>query len=113
MHLFDVDIKGCIRFKESDVLSPGNSLAILNVDDFKIGIGICYDIQFDELARIYRNKGCNMLLYPAAFDITTGPMFWELLQRARANDLQLFVASVAPARDTNAEYVTWGITILH
>lgn len=63
MHLFDIDVEGGIRFKESDVLSAGNKLTILDVDGFKIGIGICYDIRFEELARIYRNKGtkfyCN------------------------------------------------------
>lgn len=37
-----------------------------------------------------------MLLYPAAFNMTTGPLHWELLQRGRANDLQLFVATVSP-----------------
>lgn len=109
MHLFDIDVKGGIRFKESDVLSPGNSLAILNVDNVKIGLGICYDIRFDELARIYRNKGCHMLMFPAAFNMTTGPMHWELLQRARANDLQMYVATISPARDTDAGYVAWGI----
>lgn len=57
MHLFDIDVKGGIRFKESEVLSAGDQLAILNLDGFKIGIGICYDIRFEELARIYRNKG--------------------------------------------------------
>lgn len=96
MHLFDIDVKGGIRFKESDSLSPGNSLAFLDLDGFKIGIGICYDIRFDELARIYRNNGCDMLLYPAAFNMTTGPMHWELLQRGRANDLQLFVTTISP-----------------
>lgn len=49
-----------------------------------------------------------MLLYPAAFNMTTGPLHWELLQRGRANDLQLFVATVSPARNTEADYVAWG-----
>lgn len=49
-----------------------------------------------------------MLIYPAAFNMTTGPLHWELLQRARANDLQLFIATISPARDTNAEYIAWG-----
>lgn len=57
MHLFDIDVKGGIRFKESDVLSPGNKLLTFDVLGFKIGVGICYDIRFDELARIYRAKG--------------------------------------------------------
>lgn len=49
-----------------------------------------------------------MLIFPAAFNTTTGPLHWELLQRGRANDLQLFVATISPARDENAEYVAWG-----
>lgn len=49
-----------------------------------------------------------MLLYPSAFNMTTGPLHWELLQRGRANDLQLFVATISPARDETAGYVAWG-----
>jgi len=29
------------------------------------------------------SKGCSMLVYPGAFNMTTGPLHWELLQRAR------------------------------
>ncbi|GBP95863.1 Omega-amidase NIT2 [Eumeta japonica] len=44
--------------------------------------------------------------------MTTGPLHWELLGRARAVDQQLWVALVSPARDTNADYVAWGHTTL-
>ena len=41
--------------------------------------------------------------------MTTGPLHWELLQRARAVDGQLFVAACSPARDTSGEgYTAWG-----
>lgn len=60
MHLFDIDVKGGIRFKESETLSAGSKLAFLSLDGFKIGIGICYDIRFEELARIYRNNGNSL-----------------------------------------------------
>jgi len=40
--------------------------------------------------------------------MTTGPKHWELLQRARAVDNQMYVAAVSPARDTEASYVAWG-----
>lgn len=56
--------------------------------------------------------GCDMLLYPAAFNMTTGPLHWELLQRGRANDLQLYVATVSPARNENSDYVAWGHTMV-
>lgn len=49
-----------------------------------------------------------MLIYPAAFNLTTGPMQWEALQRGRANDLQIFVATVSAARVEGAEYVAYG-----
>lgn len=109
MHLFDIDVQGGVRFKESDVLSAGEQFNTFNVGTFKIGVGICYDIRFEEMARVYRTRmNCDMLIYPAAFNMTTGPMHWELLQRARANDLQLYVAMISPARDVNADYVAWG-----
>lgn len=57
MHLFDIDVKDGIRFRESETISAGDKLAFLNLDGFKIGIGVCYDIRFEELARIYRIHG--------------------------------------------------------
>lgn len=35
-----------------------------------------------------RDKGCSLFVYPGAFNLTTGPAHWELLQRARAVDNQ-------------------------
>ncbi|XP_041675127.1 omega-amidase NIT2-like [Drosophila eugracilis] len=108
VHLFDVEVKGGISFNESDDISAGNDLSIINVDGHKIGIGICYDIRFEEMARVYRNAGCEMIIYPSAFNMTTGPLHWELLQRARANDNQLFIVTASTARDTSAKYVAYG-----
>lgn len=63
-HLFDIDIPGEITFKESETLSAGKNLTTLTIGEFKIGIGICYDIRFEELAKLYRKQGCNVLIYP-------------------------------------------------
>ena len=52
--------------------------------------------------------GCELLVYPSAFNMTTGPAHWELLTRARASDNQLYVAMVSPARDETASYIAWG-----
>lgn len=40
--------------------------------------------------------------------MTTGPKHWELLARSRANDNQLWMVLVSPARDKSASYVAWG-----
>lgn len=60
------------------------------------------------MAMIAARRGCSLMLYPGAFNLTTGPLHWELLQRARAIDNQFFVAAVSPASDTTASYVAWG-----
>jgi len=108
IHLFDIDVPGKIRFKESDSLSPGSSFTTFDTPWCKVGLGICYDIRFAELAQVYRDKGCKLLVYPGAFNMTTGPAHWELLSRGRALDNQVYVATPSPARDPTADYVAWG-----
>lgn len=121
VHLFDIDIPGGITFKESETLTGGDRLTIVETgallskgvpverrltcvfSDFgKIGIAICYDLRFPEIAMIAARKGmflslllsfprvliprfagCIAMVYPAAFNTTTGPLHWDLLQRAR------------------------------
>uniref|UniRef100_A0A6Q2ZBS6 omega-amidase n=1 Tax=Esox lucius TaxID=8010 RepID=A0A6Q2ZBS6_ESOLU len=108
IHLFDIDVPGKIRFQESETLSPGSSLSVFETPYCKVGVGICYDMRFAELAQLYTKKGCQLLVYPGAFNMTTGPAHWELLQRARALDNQVYVATASPARDEAASYVAWG-----
>jgi omega-amidase len=112
VHLFDVDVPGGIRFKESETLSPGDTLVTrFDVPEIgNVGLGICYDIRFPELAMLAAARGAaNLLVYPAAFNMTTGPLHWHLLARARAIDNQVFVAMCSPARDTSpGGYVAYG-----
>ncbi|PON71744.1 Carbon-nitrogen hydrolase [Parasponia andersonii] len=112
IHLFDIDIPGKITFVESKTLTAGQSPTIVDTDVGRIGIGICYDLRFQELAMIYAARGAHLLCYPGAFNMTTGPLHWELLQRARAADNQLYVATCSPARDTESGYVAWGHSTL-
>lgn len=108
-HLFDIDIPGKITFKESEVLSPGNQLTVVDLPEYgKIGLAICYDIRFPEASMIAARKGAFALVYPGAFNTTTGPLHWQLLARARAVDNQTYVALCSPARDMNATYHAYG-----
>ncbi|THC91151.1 hypothetical protein EYZ11_009382 [Aspergillus tanneri] len=113
VHLFDIDIPGKITFKESEVLSPGNQLTMVDLPEYgKIGLAICYDIRFPELAMIAARKDAFILIYPGAFNLTTGPMHWSLLARARAVDNQVYVALCSPARDMDATYNAYGHTLI-
>ncbi|KAJ9595859.1 hypothetical protein L9F63_012961, partial [Diploptera punctata] len=112
MHLFDINIPNKMTFRESETLKAGSTLATFDIGKFRFGLGICYDLRFGELAKLYRAKDCNVLLYPGAFNMTTGPVHWELLLRSRALDNQCYVAGVSPAQDTNATYVAYGHTLM-
>ncbi len=112
MHLFDIDVKDKITFKESDVLTAGNEFTLAETEFGKIGIGICYDVRFVEIARIMAEKGAQILFYPGAFNMTTGPAHWELLFRSRALDNQVFCVGVAPALNRNASYHSYGHSIV-
>ena len=112
MHLFDVDVKGGIYFKESDTLTPGNEFNVADTEFGKVGMGICYDVRFPQLAQINVSKGARILFYPGAFNMTTGPAHWELLFRARALDNQVFCVGVAPALNESASYHSYGHSIV-
>jgi omega-amidase len=125
VHLFDVDVPGGIRFRESDVLSAGDSLTSFALRDgidsepnanagLRVGVGICYDIRFPEMATAMAREPHNakLLIYPGAFNMTTGPAHWELLIRARALDNQVFVGACSPARDLSATYTAYGHSMI-
>jgi predicted amidohydrolase len=113
IHLFDISIPGKITFRESDVLSPGNKLTLIDLPEYgQIAVAICYDVRFPELATIAARKGCFALIYPGAFNLTTGPLHWRLLGQARAVDSQLYVALCSPARDMSAGYHAWGHSLV-
>lgn len=109
VHLFDIDIPGKITFKESEVLSPGNKVTLVDLPGYgMIAVAICYDVRFPELAMIAARNGAFLLLYPGAFNLTTGALHWELQARARAVDNQVYVGLCSPARDMEADYNAWG-----
>ena len=112
MHLFDIDVEGGQYFKESDVLSPGNKVTVFDTEFCKMGLAICYDIRFPELSRLMVLEGAEVLVYPGAFNMTTGPAHWELTFRARALDNQVYTIGVAPARDMESSYHSYGNSII-
>lgn len=112
MHLFDIDVKGGQRFKESDVFTAGDAITVFDTPFGRFGLCICFDMRFPELARAMTLQGAQAILTPAAFNMTTGPMHWELMFRQRAVDNQLFTVGVAPARDETGPYVSYGNSIV-
>lgn len=110
-HLFDIDVTGGQRFMESETLSPGNEITTFETEFGTMGLCICFDLRFEELARCMSLRGAKAIFVPAAFNMTTGPAHWELLFRQRAVDNQCFMVGVSPARDEAGCYVAYGHSI--
>ena len=64
VHLFDIDIPGKITFKESETLTQGETFTVVDTPACRLGIGICYDLRFPELAMVYAQRGVQLIVYP-------------------------------------------------
>ena len=51
LHLFDVDIPGQVRLRESDWIVPGSEWVVADGTWARVGLSICYDLRFPELYR--------------------------------------------------------------
>lgn len=111
-HLFDVDIKGGQYFKESDTLSAGDTCTVFDTEFGRMGVIICFDIRFPEIVRLTVNEGARVVFVPASFNMTTGPVHWQLLFQARALDNQIYMVGCSAMRDPDAGYKSWGHSIV-
>lgn len=108
IHLFDIDVPDAVSFKESQTLTAGNKVTVVDTELGKIGICICYDIRFPELFRLMALEGARLIIVPGAFNMATGPVHWKSLIKIRAVDNQVYVAAVSPARNDKSSYVAYG-----
>jgi predicted amidohydrolase len=95
IHLFDVEVGGLV-YRESEAEEPGDEPVVTQVEDWPVGLTVCYDIRFPELYRVLALEGAELVTVPANFTERTGRDHWEVLLRARAIENQLYV--VAPAQ---------------
>ena len=94
IHLFDVEAGGHV-YRESDAEEPGEEPVVADVEGWRIGLSVCYDVRFPELYRILALEGATLLSVPAHFTTHTGKDHWEVLLRARAIENQCYVVAAA------------------
>lgn len=86
----DVYRKKHLFYEEHLWFQPGDRRLVLHDTPLgRIGLTICYEISFPEMARIYMLKGADILVNPAAF---VRPINSVLIQ-ARAAENRMFVVS--------------------
>lgn len=93
-HLFDAQNRTDIPpgMMESKKVAAGDDLPVFDTDAGKIGVFVCSDLRFPEIARVEALKGARILVCCSAF---LSPRFdhWEFFLRARACENQVFVVA--------------------
>ncbi|OUR96175.1 hypothetical protein A9Q84_07385 [Halobacteriovorax marinus] len=115
VHLFSCDItKNGKRKKinEGDVYTSGKLDKLLEFQKIKIGLGVCVDLRFSEMALRYRNMGAQVLTYSSAFTVPTGKAHWHTLVIARAIESQCFVIASAQWGENNEIIQTFGHSLI-
>ena len=94
IHLFHYD-NGRERYDEGRTLDAGSAPVAVDVDGWRVGLSVCYDLRFPELYRALMRPPCDLLCVPSAFTHSTGLAHWEVLLRARAIENQCYVVAAA------------------
>ncbi|HSC29664.1 MAG TPA: carbon-nitrogen hydrolase family protein, partial [Vicinamibacterales bacterium] len=80
------------RFESDEwLVSPRTSLSVFDTGFGKIGVAICYDVEFPELARAAALAGANVLLVPACTDDRQSFLRVRYCAQARAIENQMYV----------------------
>ncbi|MCR4943388.1 MAG: carbon-nitrogen hydrolase family protein [Clostridium sp.] len=79
-------------YTEKSLFKNDSRLCILNIDDWKIGLGICYDSGFPEHSRALAKAGCQVYLVSALFSKGNGYSESRIWFPARALDNTIYTA---------------------
>lgn len=95
-HLYDA-----IGERESNRMTAGSEPApVVETPFCRLGVAICYDLRFPEVARRLALEGAELILYPSAW--VAGPQKveqWRTLLAARAIENECFVAGLSRTGD--------------
>lgn len=80
---------------EPDFYSPGETLTTFELEGWKCGLSICFDIRFPRLFATYKQAGVELMLSPNNWvNGRNKPAILENLVKARAHENQYFFAAV-------------------
>lgn len=78
--------------KKDWIMQGGNELKLFQTDFGRVGILICYDVEFPELARLLSEKEMEILLVPFWTDTKNGYLRVRRCAQARAIENECYVA---------------------
>lgn len=82
--------------KETEFFKPGDELKIFQIDDLKIGVALCVESHFPEIAQTLTIMGAHCLIFPFASPQVCGSRkaVWEKYLPTRAYDNSAYVLAV-------------------
>jgi predicted amidohydrolase len=95
IHMFDVDLPGGERYRESASFEAGTEAVVARLPFARVGLTICYDLRFPALYRALAQAGAEIIAVPSAFTRVTGEAHWHCLLQARAIENGAFVLAAA------------------
>lgn len=112
IHLFDAKVSDTHgRYRESSFIAPGSDVVLTQIDEFRVGMTICYDLRFPELYQRLRSHGAEIILVPSAFTDVTGAAHWQPLLQARAIETQCYILGVNQGGQHDPTRATYGHTM--
>jgi predicted amidohydrolase len=113
IHMFDVDLGGGERYRESSTYRAGELAVLSDLPWGRLGVTICYDVRFPALYRALAEAGATMLAIPSAFTKPTGEaQHWHVLLRARAIETGCFVFAAAQGGTHESGRETFGHSLI-
>ena len=112
IHMFDVEINNKEKHQESSLFKAGNKIIFTKINNIKLGMTICYDLRFPNLYRQLAKKDCSIILVPAAFTRPTGKDHWEILNRSRAIENNVFIVATGMCGNHHMNRKTYGYSLL-
>ena len=102
--------------KETQILTPGDAVSVVDTPLGKIGMATCFDLRFPELFRKMVDKGAELFLVCSAWPYPRLEA-WQMLNRVRAMENQCFlISSNAAGMNQGIQFVghsmvvdPWGI----
>ena len=112
IHLFDVDLPGGERYRESASYRAGAAAVVADTPWLRLGMTICYDVRFPALYHALAAAGAELIVVPAAFTRPTGMAHWHVLLRARAIETGSFVVAAAQTGEHADGRATYGHSLV-
>ncbi|MBL8859815.1 MAG: carbon-nitrogen hydrolase family protein [Planctomycetes bacterium] len=80
------------RFESEDwLVSPREELTLIETDFGHVGVTICYDVEFPEMARAFAREQAHILIVPSCTDDRQGFLRVRYCAHARAIENQMYV----------------------